>query len=231
MPKILIIDDEPDVRDLVHFNLKKEGWEVIEAPNGLEGLKKAKEEAPDLIILDIMMPEMDGLTVFKNLRESKKTSEIPVLMLTAKKELDDRLEGLGLGADDYVSKPFSTKELVLRVRNLAKRAQSPSGGAEINSGAFRLDRSNLKFYLEDEPIDLTGTEFKLLLILIENIGKDQDRGDLLSRIWGYDERIQTRTLDTHVKRLREKLGTFGDCIETVRGIGYRFNPGHPGGAS
>ena len=229
MPKVLIVDDEPDVRELVGFNLTKEGWEVIEAANGLEGLKKAREEKPEIIILDIMMPEMDGLTVYKHLRESKKTAQIPVLMLTAKKELDDRLQGLALGADDYVSKPFSTKELVLRVRNLAKRSSSSENGAEVTHGAFRLDRNNLKFYLSDEPIDLTATEFKLLLILIENSGEDQDRGELLSRIWGYDERIQTRTLDTHVKRLREKLGSFGDCIETVRGIGYRFRSHLAGG--
>lgn len=222
MPKILIVDDEPDVRELVEFNLTKEGWEVIEAENGLEGMKKAKQEHPDLIILDLNMPEMDGMTMFKNLRDSKKTHDIPVLMLTAKKELGDKLEGLAEGADDYVSKPFSTKELVLRVRNLAKRSQKPKNPGELATGAFRLDRNNLKFYLSDEPIDLTATEFKLLLILIENLGEDQDRGELLSRIWGYDERIQTRTLDTHVKRLREKLGDFGDCIETVRGIGYRF---------
>ena len=224
MKKVLIVDDEPDVRELVKFNLTRDGWEVSEAADGLEGLEKAKSERPDLIVLDLMMPEMDGMAVFKNLRESKKTAEIPVLMLTAKKELDDKLEGLALGADDYVAKPFSIKELVLRIRNLAKRAQKPHGGPEISSGAFRLDRNNLKLYLADEPIDLTATEFKLLLILIENEGEEQERGELLSKIWGYDERIQTRTLDTHVKRLREKLGDRGDCIQTVRGVGYRFHP-------
>ncbi len=224
MKKVLIVDDEPDVRELVKFNLTRDGWEVSEAADGLEGLEMVKAERPDLIVLDLMMPEMDGLTMFKKLRESKKTAEIPVLMLTAKKELDDKLEGLALGADDYVAKPFSIKELVLRVRNLAKRAQKPQGGPEISSGAFRLDRNNLKLYLADEPIDLTATEFKLLLTLIENEAEEQERGELLSKIWGYDERIQTRTLDTHVKRLREKLGDHGDCIQTVRGVGYRFHP-------
>ncbi len=223
MATLLIVEDEPDVRELVRLNFPEDEWEIFEAADGLRGVKLAKEILPHVIVLDLMLPELDGFGVFAELKKDPSTECIPIIMLTAKSLEDDRIHGLGLGADDYVTKPFSPKELVLRVKNLARRTERGQGGV-LTAGPFRLERTTLKFTLLDEIVDLTATEFKLLLILIENAGREQLRGDLLRRIWGYDERIQTRTLDTHVKRLREKLGTYGDCIETLRGVGYMFRP-------
>jgi two-component system phosphate regulon response regulator PhoB len=226
MPSLLIVEDEPDVRELVRMNFPDSEWEVFEASDGLTGVALAVERQPSVIVLDLMLPELDGFGVFAELKKNPKTESIPIIMLTAKCLEDDRILGLGMGADDYVTKPFSTKELVLRVKNLAKRSERGHGGVLV-SGPFRLERSTLKFTINEEFIDLTATEFKLLLILIENAGREQSRGELLRRIWGYDERIQTRTLDTHVKRLREKLGPLGDCIETLRGVGYMYSPLQP----
>jgi two-component system phosphate regulon response regulator PhoB len=223
MPTLLIVEDEPDVRELVRINFPEDEWEIYEAADGLTGVSLATEKLPSVILLDLMLPELDGFGVFAELKRNPATEGIPIIMLTARGLEDDRILGLGLGADDYVTKPFSPKELVLRVKNLAKRSERVQGGVLV-SGPFRLERSSLKFTVNDEVIDLTATEFKLLLILVESAGREQSRGDLLRRIWGYDERIQTRTLDTHVKRLREKLGTLGDCIETLRGVGYMFRP-------
>ncbi len=222
MPTALIVDDEKDVRDMVGFNLVREGWSVLQAEDGLKAVRQAREHGPDVIILDLLLPEMDGYEVYETLQGYEETAGIPVLMLTAMGEERHRIRGLTLGADDYVTKPFSPRELILRVQNLTRRNPKSRNGADLAIGPFRVDRGTLKFYLDDEVIDLTSTEFKLLLILMENVGRDQPRNSLLRKIWGYDERIQTRTLDTHVKRLREKLGVHGDCIETVRGIGYRF---------
>jgi two-component system phosphate regulon response regulator PhoB len=227
MPSVLIVEDDPDIRDLVRVSLPQDEWEILEAADGLEGVNLAREHLPSVILLDLMLPEMDGYKVFEELKRTPSTESIPVIMLTAKGTEYDRIRGLGLGADDYVTKPFSPKELALRARNLAKRRERGQGGTLV-FGPFRLERSTLKLTVEDVPVELTATEFKLLLILLEGVGRDQMRGDLLRRIWGYDERIQTRTLDTHVKRLREKLGAYGDCIETIRGVGYRFQPSDPG---
>tara|TARA_B110000305_G_C19289831_1_gene563612 strand:+ start:336 stop:1016 length:681 start_codon:yes stop_codon:yes gene_type:complete len=223
MPTILIVDDEEDIRDLISMNLHREkDYTVIEAADGLEALTAAKEQSPDLIVLDLMLPGMDGLNVCKNLKEGTKTKSIPVIMLTAKGRLEERIDGLALGADDYLSKPFSPKELMLRIRNLLRRSNSNQGSDAIAIGPFTLDKNVLKLALEGEEIDLTSTEFKLLLCLIESPGVTQERADLLKRVWGYNDMIQTRTLDTHIKRLREKLGDYGPMIETSRGIGYRF---------
>lgn len=223
MPTILIVDDEEDIRDLISMNLLREkDYTVIEAADGLEALASAKAQAPDLIVLDLMLPGMDGLTVCKNLRESAQTKSIPVIMLTARGRLEERIGGLELGADDYLSKPFSPKELMLRIRNLLRRSNQNQGNDVIAMGPFALDKNALKLVLEGEEIDLTSTEFKLLLCLIESPGVTQERAVLLKRVWGYSDLIQTRTLDTHIKRLREKLGEFGPMIETSRGIGYRF---------
>lgn len=223
MPTILIVDDEEDIRDLISMNLLREkDYTVIEAGDGLEALASAKAQSPDLIILDLMLPGMDGLNVCKNLKESAKTKAIPVIMLTAKGRLEERIGGLELGADDYLSKPFSPKELMLRIRNLLRRANPNQGSDVISMGPFALDKSALKLVLVGEEIDLTSTEFKLLLCLIESPGVTQERATLLKRVWGYNDMIQTRTLDTHIKRLREKLGDYGPMIETSRGIGYRF---------
>ncbi len=224
MHTALIVDDEQDIRELLTFNLTKEGWETLEAEDGLTALELAKEK-PDVILLDLMLPDMDGLAVYKSLQEDGLTADIPVLMMTAQlTSQNDVIRGLDLGADDYVQKPFGEiKELILRLRNVMRRTGTVQTST-LKSGPFALDRNTLKFFLDGDAVDLTATEFKLLLILIENPARDQTRAELLQRIWGYDERIQTRTLDTHVKRLREKLGEYGDCVETVRGVGYRFRP-------
>ncbi len=223
MPTILIVDDEEDIRELIAVNLlREEDYKLLEAVNGLEALHLAKTRRPDVIILDLMLPEMDGLTVFRNLREDPRTKSTPVIMLTARGRLEEKITGLELGADDYLAKPFSPKELMLRVRNLLRRTNPNQGGSVIESGPFSLDKNALKLHLEGEAIDLTATEFKLLLCMIESPGITQERGDLLKKVWGYSDLIQTRTLDTHIKRLREKLGNHGNSIETVRGVGYRF---------
>ena len=182
MAKILIVEDEEDILDLVEFNLHKSGMETVRATDGLQALKAAKKEKPDLILLDVMLPEKDGYSVLKELREKGKTKDIPVIMLTAKGREDDRIRGLDLGAEDYVTKPFSPKELVLRVRALLRRAEGSRRPDEVREGAFRLNRATLKVYLEEAPVDLTVTEFRLLLILIEGGGEVQERGSLLERV-------------------------------------------------
>ena len=223
MPTNLIVDDEEDIRELIAVNLmREEDYKLIEAVTGLEALHFARSSKPDLIILDLMLPEMDGLTVYRNLREDPRTKTIPVIMLTARGRLEEKITGLELGADDYLSKPFSPKELMLRVRNLLRRTNPLQGSSVVEIGPFSLDKSALKLHLDGSSIELTATEFKLLLLMIESPGITQERGNLLKRVWGYNDLIQTRTLDTHIKRLREKLGNHGNSIETVRGVGYRF---------
>jgi len=224
MPTILVVDDEEDIRGLITLNLSREGFKTLEAADGLEAFKIAKKKEPDLVILDLMMPHMDGVSAFRKMRDDNRTSRIPVLMLTARGELEEKIKGLALGADDYVTKPFSPKELTLRVRNLLRRTLNSTGSDVVETGDFRLDKNNLKLHLGGEEIELTATEFKLLLVLIEGPGITQERADLLRKVWGYNDMIQTRTLDTHIKRLREKLAQYGQHIETVRGVGYRFIP-------
>lgn len=223
MACILIVDDEQDIRDLIAMNLHREKFDTLEAADGLQAVKTARKESPDLILLDLMLPEMDGYSVFRELKKSRLTQGIPVVMLTARGKLDERITGLSLGADDYITKPFSPKELVLRVKNVLHRAQAHPAGTTTEAGDLRLDKNHLELHIEGEAIDLTTTEFKLLVVLIESDGTTQERGDLLRRVWGYNDLMQTRTLDTHIKRLREKLGNHSHQIETVRGVGYRFN--------
>ncbi|MGK0185322.1 MAG: two-component system phosphate regulon response regulator PhoB [Verrucomicrobiales bacterium] len=222
MHKVLVVDDESDILDLVSFNLQREGFETISAHDGIEAVVSAKEHLPDLIVLDLMLPGKDGFRVYKELRADQRTQHIPVIMLTAKGELEDKITGLELGADDYVTKPFSPKELVLRVKALLKRSRRVRVDSALKKGPFHLERNSLKLFLDGEQVDLTATEFKLLRLLIEADGEPQERDDLLREVWGYDENVMTRTLDTHVKRLREKLGRYSNCIETVRSVGYRF---------
>ena len=222
MPKILVVDDEKDIRDLIVLNLTREGFDSIEAANGLEAVKKTLEERPDLIILDLMLPEKDGISVFRELREDSRTLSIPVIMLTARGKLEEKIGGLEVGADDYIIKPFSPRELMLRVRNLLRRTLGAGQSDLVEIGEFRLDKKNLKLHVDDEPVDLTTTEFKLLLVLTETPGIVKERAELLQKVWGYNDLIQTRTLDTHIKRLREKLEDHGSQIETIRGVGYRL---------
>ena len=224
MHTVLVVDDETDILELVAFNLERQQFNVITADNGISAVQIAREKLPDLIVLDLMLPGIDGFSVFKDLRGDPRTSGIPVLMLTAKGEVNDRIAGLELGADDYVTKPFSPKELMLRVRALLKRTRKVTVDASLRSGDFLLERNALKLFLAGQPVDLTATEFKLLRLLVEAAGEVQERDVLLRDVWGYSDTMLTRTLDTHIKRLREKLGKYADCIQTVRSVGYRFTP-------
>lgn len=224
MQRILIVEDEQDIADLIGFNLQRHGFEILKAHDGITGTEVAMRERPDLIILDLMLPGRDGYGVFNELRRDSRTVSIPVIMLTARAQTEDRIQGLEAGADDYLTKPFSPKELILRVQAILKRATAPPGSVDFTHGPFRFDKTSLKFYLENEPAELTATEFKLLLFLCERSGKPQDRNDLLRTVWGYSDSAHSRTLDTHMKRLRQKLGDHGSWIETVRGIGYRVVP-------
>ncbi|MFD2257962.1 response regulator transcription factor [Luteolibacter algae] len=221
MQRVLIVEDEVDIADLIMFNLQRAGYEVLKAHDGIAGTEIAIRERPDLMVLDLMLPGRDGYSVFREVRRDARTAHIPVIMLTARAQTEDRIQGLEAGADDYLTKPFSPKELVLRVNAILKRADAPPGAVEYEFGPFRFDKNSVKFYLENEPLDLTSTEFKLLLFLCERSGKPQDRNDLHRTVWGYSDEVHSRTLDTHMKRLRQKLGAHGAIIETVRGVGYQ----------
>ena len=223
MPKILVVDDEPDAIELIKFNLKSAGYEVVTAADGEEALKKARSLLPDLIILDLMLPEVDGLEVCKILRRDARVSAIPIIMLTAKAAEIDRVLGLELGADDYVTKPFSPRELVLRVKRLLRPA-SATGAKEdvIKLKELTLDIPRHQASVKGRALDLTATEFKLLIVLAQRRGRVQSREQLLKDVWEYDNLIDTRTVDTHMRRLREKLGPTAKYLDTVRGVGYRF---------
>lgn len=218
-----MIEDERDVADLVCFNLERAGYSVAAAYDGLTGQDMALRNVPDLIILDLMLPGKDGFSVFKELRRDNRTAATPVIMLTARAQTEDRIQGLKVGADDYITKPFSPKELVLRATAVLRRAEASPGSVEVKAGPFRFDKNSIKFYLDDEDIDLTSTEFRLLLFLCERPNEPQDRNELLRTIWGYSDEVHSRTLDTHMKRLRQKLGDHANRVETVRGVGYRLN--------
>ncbi len=221
--KILVADDEPDVLQLVSMNLKNAGFNVLKAEDGMTALTLAREAAPALIVLDLMLPEMSGLEVCKVLKKEPGTAQIPIIMLTAKAEEVDRIVGLELGADDYLTKPFSPRELVLRVKSVMRRAQGAGEtGDLLTLGPIRIDRARYEITVEGKPVEFTATEFKLLTLLIERRGRVQSRDTLLNDVWGYESAIDTRTVDTHVRRVREKLGKTADCIETVRGFGYRI---------
>lgn len=221
---ILIVEDDADIAELVAFNLERQGWSCTLVHHGAEGWEQIQRLHPDLVILDVMLPGMDGLQIFRAMKEQVMTSSIPVIFLTARGTLDDRLEGLSLGADDYVTKPFSPKELVLRVRNVLSRANAGASRLVVRSGALVLDKNTLLASLDGNPLDLTTAEFKLLAYLMERPGKVQDRYELQRVLFGYADTTQSRALDTHVKRLRQKLGEHASCISTERGVGYSFTP-------
>ena len=221
--KILVADDEVDVLNLVALNLKNAGYSVLKADDGPAALEAARASLPALIVLDLMLPGMPGLEVCKLLKGDPATKQIPIIMLTAKAEEVDRIVGLELGADDYVTKPFSPRELVLRVKSLIRRTDSSAPMENlIKFRDIQVDRSRFEVLVKGRPLDLTATEFKLLALLIERRGRVQSRDTLLNDVWGYENIIDTRTVDTHIRRLREKLGKASDCIETVRGFGYRI---------
>ena len=222
MQRILIIEDEVDIAELISFNLQRNQFDTILAHNGLEGLDKAMSIEPDLIILDLMLPGMDGISVNKELKSDPRTRNIPVIMLTAKTQTDDRITGLETGADDYITKPFSPKELVLRAQAILKRTVQKNSGTVLEHGPFKFDKNTLSFYLDGQLEDLTSTEFKLMIFLIERANAPQDRSTLLKEVWGYSDYVNSRTLDTHIKRLRKKLEPHAGYLETVRGVGYRI---------
>ena len=218
---ILIVDDENDILTLLKYNLEKAGFRVISAQDGPEAVNAAKKERPDLIILDIMLPSMEGTEVCKILKGNETTRHIPVIMLTAKGEEVDRIVGFELGADDYIIKPFSPRELVLRVKAVLKRGHEEDTKL-IKAGPVAIDVNKSAASDDGKLLSLTATEFKLLVELAKSPGRVLTREVLLDRVWGNDCYVIDRTVDTHITRLREKLGNHGDCIETVRGFGYRF---------
>jgi two-component system phosphate regulon response regulator PhoB len=226
--RVLVVEDEPDIVALVVYHLAKANYRVSTAMTGSDALHLARQERPAIIILDLMLPGMSGFEVIEQLRRSEVTQDIAVLMLTARKDEADRIKGLSLGADDYLTKPFSPQELVLRVGAILRRVGSSSSatGDGINIGPIRIDKGAHKVTVDDSEVDLTATEFKLLLTLAERRGRVQARGNLLQTVWEAAPDIQTRTVDMHIQRLRAKLGPAGELIETVRGFGYRLSPGH-----
>jgi two-component system phosphate regulon response regulator PhoB len=220
---ILIVDDEPDVVDLLVFNLQKSGFKTMTARDGNVALQKARDELPGLVVLDLMLPGIDGTDVCRQLKSDPKTAHIPVVMLTAKAEEIDRIVGPQFEADDYVTKPFSPRELALRVKTILRRSSGKTTPSEIlKHENLVVDLAKHEATLSGKAIDLTATEFKLLATLLERRGRVQTRDTLLNDVWGYEGDVDTRTVDTHVRRLREKLGKVADWVETIRGVGYRF---------
>ncbi len=221
--KILVVDDEPDVTELVEYHLKAKGFHTDTVNDATASISRARTYQPDLIILDIMMPHLSGIQICRILRTDNKLSRVPIIFLTAKAEPHDRIEGLESGADDYVGKPFSPKELVLRVESVLRRAATPKepAAARLQIGEITLDSEIHRVTVRGSPLELTATEFKLLRLMMERQGRVQTREHLLLNVWNYSTEIETRTVDTHVRRLREKLGAEAGWIETIRGVGYR----------
>jgi DNA-binding response OmpR family regulator len=221
--KILVVDDEPEAVELLEFNLKQAGFDVIAAADGAQALRKARSVVPSLIVLDLMLPEIDGLEVCKMLRRDPATARIPIIMLTAKAAEIDRIIGLELGADDYITKPFSPRELVLRIKKVMLRGQAGVAEPEtLKFGELLIDPPRHLVKWHGKRVELTATEFRLLVILAQRPGRVQSRDQLLRDVWEYNSLIDTRTVDTHVRRLREKLGGGARHLDTIRGVGYRF---------
>lgn len=220
---ILIVDDEADIVELLDYNLRQAGYTVVNARDGASALAAVRRQRPDLIVLDLMLPDIPGTEVCRRLRKEADTEAIPILMLTARAGEIDRVVGFEIGADDYVVKPFSPREIVLRIQALLRRARPRVEGVvdRVRIGLLEIDVPRHRVTVSGAEVPLTALEFKLLLDLVSRRGRVQSRDDLLERVWGYAPGIETRTVDTHVKRLREKLGDARDCIETVRGVGYR----------
>jgi len=221
---ILIIEDEADLAATVDYNLQREGYQTRVAHTGVAGLEAAQlDPLPDAIVLDLMLPDVSGTELCRRLRESERTREIPIVMCTAKGSEIDRVVGFEVGADDYVVKPFSVRELMLRIRALLRRAQRTESEPEmLRFGRLRVDREAHRAWVDEREVSLTALEFRLLYAFLSRKGRVQTRDALLSDVWGIDADVTTRTVDTHVKRLREKLGEAGVYIETLRGVGYRF---------
>jgi two-component system, OmpR family, phosphate regulon response regulator PhoB len=226
MTKILIIEDDSDISELIEYNFKQEKWECRLADNGSDGVALANSYHPDLIVLDLMLPDISGLDVCRKLKADVHTQKTPIIMLTAKSEEVDRIVGFEIGADDYVTKPFSPRELILRVKAIIKRVSTKVNEKPlphvVQFGVLKFIPEKYEVYVHDELIQLTSLEFKILNYFLNNLGRVASRDILLDKVWGYDAELTTRTVDTHIKRLREKLGAAGEYIDTIRGVGYRF---------
>ncbi len=222
MPRILVIEDEPGLQQVLDYNLRREGHEVLLAPSGAEGLRIASEALPDLVLLDWMLPDRSGTEVCRQLKGAPATTRIPVIFVTARGDEVDRIVGFEVGAADYIVKPFSIRELVLRVQAVLRRTDSVTPVKTVAFGCLSIDEGAHRVWVDEQEVELTLLEWKLLLALYENRDRVQSRGALLDSVWGMDVSITTRTVDTHVKRLRDKLQRAGEYVETVRGIGYRF---------
>ena len=223
MASVLIVDDESDLASLVEFNLQQAGLETAVALTGEQALKLAALRVPDVVLLDLMLPDISGKEVCRRLRADPRTRHVPVVMLTARGEEMDRIVGLELGADDYVTKPFSPRELVLRIKAILRRATPVDAGVRVRLGLLSLDTSLHRAWVGEEPLDLTALEFKLLHHFMTQPGRVQSRERLLADVWGIVSPLETRTVDTHVMRLRDKLGPARHTVETVRGVGYRMS--------
>jgi len=223
--KILVVDDEPDILNIISMALKRESFEVITSQSAEQSLDLVRVQMPNLIILDIMLPGMSGFEFCRQVRASKIVNHIPIIMLTAKAQESDRIYGLELGADDYITKPFSTKELILRTQAVLRRSQTPDSYQDkiLSFEKLVVDTTRHICTIDDSIVELTPIEFKLLSVLLARRGRVQSRERLLADVWDYESNIETRTVDTHIRRLRVKLGNYGDLIETVRGVGYRFH--------
>jgi two-component system, OmpR family, phosphate regulon response regulator PhoB len=223
MARLLVVEDERDLQKILEYNLRQAGHVVLTAAAGRDGLDLARGQKPDLLLLDLMLPDIPGTEVCRALRSDPRTRAMAILMLTAKGEEIDRVVGLELGADDYVTKPFSMRELLLRIEAVLRRTKTvDTEDPVIQFGQLRVDREAYRVWVEEQELELTALEFKLLVALYDRRNRVQTRSALLDHVWGIEADITTRTVDTHVKRLREKLGPAGDYIETVRGVGYRF---------
>ena len=220
--KILIVEDNEDIVEMIAYNLKKEGYRVSTVLDGEEVIGVVKKDKPDLIILDLMLPGMDGLEVCRALKQKEALSAIPIIMLTAKSQETDKIVGLELGADDYITKPFSPRELIARIKAVLRRTKGTISLNKIEAGKIIIDTSRHRITVAGKSIALTPTEFKLLEFMAQRPGVVLSRDKILDAVFGYDSEIYDRTIDTHMKSLRKKLGKDRDHIETVRGIGYRF---------
>jgi two-component system phosphate regulon response regulator PhoB len=227
--RILVVDDEADVTDLLAYTLRREGYEVAVINDPLQIMGEARDFRPDLIVLDVMMPELDGLKICRMIRADKALKSLPIIFVTARGEVEDRIFGLESGGDDYLAKPFDIKELILRIGLVFKRMGTVGveTGEILRAGELVLNPELHEARIGDKPLELTVTEFKLLRLLIERKGRVQTRENLLVNVWNYDTDTETRTIDTHIRRLREKLGESSAMIETVRGVGYRINDPNP----
>ena len=222
--KILIIEDEPDIRKTLEYNISREGYHVVGASSLLEAKSQIESDSFSLILLDLMLPDGSGLDLCREIKSDKEKSSVPIIILTAKDDEVDKVVGFELGADDYVTKPFSVRELILRMKAVLKRGEKKSDNVEVQRqfGQLSIDTESHEVFVDNNEITLTALEFKLLCQLVDRRGRVQSRDQLLSDVWGYTAEVTTRTVDTHIKRLRVKLGSMGKYVQTIRGVGYKF---------